>query len=117
MTKEYESAPSGNRYARLIEKIFQDRYTSGSTRIDFAREDLVKAAEELDMILPKNLGDVMYSLRYRSEMPESILKTQPEDKSWIIEGVGRAKYAFRLVKISRIVPRAELITTNIPDAT
>jgi hypothetical protein len=50
-------------------------------------------------------------------MPDSILKTQPEGKEWSIVGVGRAKYEFRLVGLSRIVPRAELVTVGIPDAT
>ncbi len=112
-----ESTPTQNRYGRLIEKIFTDRYAPDATLIEFEREDLSKAAEELGIALPKNLGDVVYSLRYRNEMPEAIQRTQPEGKVWIIAGVGRAKYAFKLVKLSRIVPREELVTINIPDST
>jgi hypothetical protein len=36
---------------------------------------------------------------------------------WIIEGVGRALYTFRLVPINRIVPNRELAPIKIPDAT
>lgn len=36
---------------------------------------------------------------------------------WIIEGAGKARYLFRLVGQSRILPRKELITIKIPDAT
>ena len=36
---------------------------------------------------------------------------------WIIEGVGRARYAFKLVRINRILPNLALITIKIPDST
>jgi hypothetical protein len=36
---------------------------------------------------------------------------------WVIEGAGRSKYAFRLTQANRIVPRADLVLTKIPDAT
>lgn len=36
---------------------------------------------------------------------------------WIIEGAGVGRYAFALVKLNRILPRADLITIGIPDAT
>lgn len=43
--------------------------------------------------------------------------TQREGKEWIIDGAGRSKYAFKLVKINRITPNTDLITIKIPDAT
>ncbi len=112
-----DSPAASNRYGRIIEKIFTDRYTEGLSVIEFDREDIPAAAQELGIDLPKNLGDVVYSLRYRSALPESILSTQPEGKEWIIVGAGRAKYQFKLVKLSRILPRTELVTVGIPDAT
>ncbi|MCP4458882.1 MAG: endonuclease [Cytophagales bacterium] len=108
---------STNRYQILIEKIFFDRYTKGTEEVLFKREDFETTATELNLDLPKNLGDVVYSVRYRAALPESILKTQPKGKEWIIEGVGRAQYCFKLVKINRIVPNRELMTIKIPDAT
>ena len=36
---------------------------------------------------------------------------------WIIEGVGRARYAFKLVRVNRIVPNPELFKIKVPDAT
>ncbi len=71
----------------------------------------------MGIALPKNLGDIVYSLRYRSPLPPGILDTQPEGREWIIEGAGRARYRFRLVAETRIVPREELIKIAIPDAT
>jgi hypothetical protein len=101
----------------LVEKVFLDRYASGAKSIEFERHDLVLAAKELGVPLPKNLGDVVYSIRYRTPMPVSVLETQPEGMEWIIEGAGRAKYVFRLVRISRIVPNRDLIAVKIPDST
>ncbi len=108
---------SNNRYQKLIEKIFFDRFSSIEEDIYFEREDLECAAESLEIKLPKNLGDVIYALRYRLSLPDSILDTQPEGKEWIIEGAGRAKYVIKLVKVNRILPNADLITVKIPDAT
>jgi len=110
-----------NRYKALVEHIFFDpnygAYTEGKTDISFAREDLEKAASDLGLKLPKNLGDVIYAIRYRVPMPERILLTQPAGMEWIIEGAGRARYRFCLVRINRIFPNRDLITIKIPDAT
>lgn len=106
-----------NRYAAIIEKIFFSKYTKGNEEIAFEREDLVRAANALRIKLPKNLGDVIYSIRYRTELPKRILKTQPKGKEWIIEGRGRALYCFRLVTENRIVPNEQLSAIKVPDAT
>lgn len=106
-----------NRYAAIIEKIFFSKYTKGDEEIAFERDDLVRAANALQIKLPKNLGDVIYSIRYRTELPKRILKTQPKGKEWIIEGRGRALYCFRLVTENRIVPNDQLSVIKVPDAT
>jgi hypothetical protein len=107
----------GNRYQALIEKIFFDRYLEGLTEFEFIRSDIPAAAQSLGIEEPKNIGDAIYSIRYRISMPGSILSTQPEGMEWIIEGSGRAKYIFKLVRINRILPNTELITIKIPDST
>ncbi len=109
--------PTANRYLAIIEKIFFDRYKPGDTEVAFRRIDLELAAEELRVALPKNLGDVLYSVRYRMALPQRVLDTQPGDREWIIEGIGRSKYAFRLVSRTRIRPSEALATIAIPDAT
>src|SRR5579871_2056228 len=85
-----------SRYHQLIEKIFFDSYTKGATEIPFERRALKAAAVELGIALPDNLGDVIYSIRFRMPMPEKILATQSSGQEWIIELVGRSKYRFRL---------------------
>ncbi len=112
-----ESKQSANRYSALIERIFRDRHTPGTSEVLFRREDLTKAAKDLRITLPKNLGDVIYSMRYRASLPEAITRTQPNGKEWVIEGRGRSEYAFRLVTISRIVPNKNMAAIKIPDAT
>lgn len=106
-----------NRYKDIIERIFFDRYTEGAREIAFARPDIVTTATALAIELPQNLGDVVYAIRYRIPMPDSILATQPEKLEWIIEGAGRAKYKFRLVPATRIKPNETLVSIDIPDAT
>ncbi|NIZ14030.1 endonuclease [Phaeobacter sp. HF9A] len=106
-----------NRYSALIEKIFVARYRAGDTEVGFGREDLEQAAAELAIKLPKNLGDVLYSFRFRTALPDAILATQPQGREWVIELAGRALYRFHLVKINRILPQEDLEIIDIPDAT
>jgi hypothetical protein len=113
-----EGSPTGtNAYRALIEKIFFDRYSRGASSMEFERDDIPKTAIALGLERPKNVGDVIYSLRYRMAMPESILATQPEGMEWIIEGVGRAKYKFALVPLNRILPRSDMAAIAVPDST
>jgi hypothetical protein len=101
----------------MLEKIFFDRFRRNADEVRFKRTDLEDTAEKLGIKLPKNLGDVLYSVRYRTPMPRRIMATQPQGMQWVIEGVGRAEYVFKLVKINRIVPNSALRKIKIPDAT
>lgn len=110
-----------NRYSRLLEHVFFDNefgsFKPGCTAIEFQREDLERAASILDVKLPKNLSDVIYSPRYRTSLPVRIIESQPVGMEWVIEGAGRARYRFRLVPINRILPNPALRVIKIPDAT
>lgn len=106
-----------NRYGSLIEKVFFDRYEDGAISLDFARKDLKGAATALDIELPDNLGDVLYSFRFRNALPAQIVATQPEGMEWVIELAGRALYKFSLVTANRVLPREDLVRIDIPDAT
>ena len=115
--EEGRSVGTKNRYQTLLEKIFFDHYRKGAKEIPFDRTEFRTAATDLDIELPKNIGDVIYSVRYRIPMPDTIASTQPSGFEWTIEGIGSARYAFRLAKVSRIVPNSNLVTIKIPDAT
>lgn len=86
-----------NRYAALIKKIFSDRFKKGMLEVPFSREDLVQAAHDLSIVLPKNLGDVIYSIRYRVALPEAVTKHAPKGREWIIEGRGTGKSSLSVV--------------------
>ncbi len=106
-----------NRYRQIAEHIFWAHYKPGATSVEFDREEIVTAAEALGVKRPDNLGDLLYSFRSRTELPDSILKTAPSNKEWIIDISARSKYEFKLATISRIVPQSHLIKVKIPDAT
>jgi hypothetical protein len=106
-----------NRYTRIIESIFAHKYKKSDEEVLFERNDLVQTAEKLGISLPKNLGDVLYSFRYRACLPESIKKYAPEGLEWVIRPVGKAKYKFSLSSMPRILPNELLAETKIPDAT
>ncbi len=104
-------------YKALIEKVFFDNYRQGATEFGFERTELKEAASELGIDEAANIGDILYSFRYRIYLPDSILETQPDGREWIIEGAGIGKYKFRLVAETRIVPRDDAVVIDIPDAT
>ena len=104
-------------YSAIMARLFFRGYKPGVKKIPFAREEILAVADELNMPPPKNLGDVMYSYRYRKALPQDVIDTQPEGYEWIIEGAGDAKYIFKLVPLNRILPNPNLLSIKIPDAT
>ena len=77
----------------------------------------MSAAESLKIDLPKNLGDLIYSFRFRTAVPDSIATTADDDYEWVIELAGRAKYRMIQRKRNRIVPRPAQLRIKLPDAT
>jgi hypothetical protein len=106
-----------NLYRDIIESIFFKHYVQGATELPFEREEIVEAATSLGGKRPKNLGDVIYSLRYRVDFPERVAATAAEGTEWAIVGGGLAKYAFKQVPFHRLIPRTDLFSIKIPDAT
>ena len=106
-----------NRYSRILEAIFAGHYLQGLTEISFERSEIIDVAAQLGVDLPKNLGDILYSFRYRTALPEAIALTAPEGDEWIIRSVGRGQYKLVLVPQVVIAPSAILAETKIPDAT
>jgi hypothetical protein len=116
--KEVTEAPKKpNRYSAIIGAVFKHHYKKGMTQFEFSREEFVKTAESLNITLPKNLGDTIYSFRFRTALPEEIVATAGKDREWVIELAGRALYRFRLAKLANIVPNPNLIAIKIPDST
>jgi hypothetical protein len=106
-----------NRYAQIVERIFLARYQPGIREITFERDEFARVAEELGILLPKNLGDVVYSFRYRVALPDTIRNTAGDGEAWIIRPAGRGRYCLVLTQEVSITPNRILAETKIPDAT
>jgi hypothetical protein len=106
-----------NRYSAIIGTIFKRHYKAGKTQFEFPRDEFVEIAKSLGIELPKNLGDAIYSFRFRTALPAAIVATAPKGMEWCIELAGKGVYRFRLGTLIRILPRPDLIAIKIPDAT
>jgi len=106
-----------NRYSQIIEQIFVSKWEPGATEVKFERDDIKKIASELGVRLPENLGDVLYSFRFRYALPEAIANKAEAGTEWVIEMQGRSVYAFRQVPLNRIKPNPDYEAIKIPDAT
>jgi len=104
-------------YSQIIEAIFRQHWKAGETEFCFERNELTEVCRKLKIPPPKNLGDVIYSFRYRCPLPQFIRDTQPGDRSWLILGDGDGRYRFRLNKLAHIRPTNGLLVRKIPDAT
>ena len=106
-----------NRYSAIIGTIFKRYYKPGKTQFEFSRDEFLGVAKSLGIALPKNLGDAIYSFRFRTALPSDIVGTAPKGMEWSIELAGKGVYRFRVGTPVRIVPRPDLIAIKIPDAT
>ena len=69
-----------DRYYAIIEDIFSRKFSEKCERVEFERSELTSTAERLAIALPKNLGDIIYSFKYRKRLPSRIRDTAPADK-------------------------------------
>ncbi len=106
-----------NRYQRIIEKIFEAHFRLGTEAFEFSREEIVETAQELGLKLPKNIGDIIYTFRYRAPLPSSIMAAAPEGKTWTILPAGTGKYRFYAETPFAAKPNPLLSETKVPDAT
>lgn len=106
-----------SRYDQLIEKVFFANYTKGSTEVFFDRDEFAAIAESLRIELPKNLGDIIYSYRYRNKLPKGITDLLREGEEWVIRSVGRGKYAFAKSPFHQITANPRLSKIKVLDAT
>lgn len=106
------------KYDDIIKGIFFDRYAVGATSVRFERNDLTEKAHQSKIVVPKNLGDIIYSYKYRKRLPQEIIKTAPEGFYWRIKNVGQAQYEFVLTQGSEFVEIDKMLATiKIPDGT
>ncbi|MBN8246665.1 MAG: endonuclease [Verrucomicrobia bacterium] len=108
---------SSNRYSRILEQIFLGHHRQGDREVSFARDELVSVASSLGIPLPKNLGDLIYTFRFRAPLPDRITATAPSGKSWVIRQAGRGQYRFVLASAWSVVPNRKLVHIKVPDST
>lgn len=87
------------------------------TAFIFEREEIVEAATALGLERPRNVGDVIYTFRFRRPFPAHILSTAPAGKEWMLRKVGRSQYKFVLSTHWALAPNPALSVIKVPDAT
>jgi hypothetical protein len=104
-------------YSQIITHVFRAHYKRGDEEVVFDREEIVDAAKKLGLPRPKNVGDVVYSFRFRKAFPEAITKTAPEGREWILRKAGASRYRFVLAARWSVVPDPNRTIIKVPDAT
>lgn len=103
-------------YRQVISRVFFDAYLEGTVRVDFSREQVSATALELGLTV-RNLGDLIYTFRFRQSLPLDIRQKAPAGHHWIIRLRGPARYSFDAVAQPHIVPSYHRLQIRIPDAT
>lgn len=112
-----QHASKSGGYEKIIVEIFRRGRKSGNDEIVFKRDDIINTATSLDVATPKNLGDLIYTYRFRRDLPEEITNTAPIGKQWVIRLSGDAIYRFSLTSLGQVTPNPQLRTIKIPKAT
>ena len=85
-------ADKAAQYIPIISHIFENHWKRGVATFEFDRDEMIEAAKTLGIDRPLNLGDLIYSFKFRKELPDSIIETAPEGKSWLLESAGVSRY-------------------------
>jgi hypothetical protein len=109
--------PQAGSYQRIITEIFNSHFEAGLASFVFDRDEIPDAARRLGIDRPGNVGDVIYSYRFRRELPEAIRDTAPSGLQWVIRLAGRGRYRFAAVQNSWLEPDPSIVVTKVPDAT
>ena len=105
------------KYSTIITAIFKQHYKKGIDSFDFKREEIETVSTRLGIKPPKNLGDLIYTYRFRQPLPKKITSTAPSGREWVILLSGIGVYKFKIVEFNRIVPKSNQLRIKIPDAT
>ncbi len=106
-----------SRYDQLIERVFFNNYVKGAREVYFNREEFASIAADLGIELPKNLGDIIYSYRYRNKLPQRMRELLLPDEEWIIRSIGRSKYVFVRSSLHHLLPNPRLSAIKVLGAT
>ncbi len=104
-------------YDRIIVELFQRHWKPDITEFEFSRGELEEIIDHLGIERPRNLGDIIYTFRYRRPFPSAILDTQSDNLQWSLRLSGHGQYRMSLSESVVILPDKSLSTISIPDAT
>jgi hypothetical protein len=115
----------GSIYGDAIRTVFFNGFKKGINRFSFSRRDLLDAMKARGLLIAarneeeiaKNIGDIIYTFRFRKSFPKEVLETAPSGKMWILLGAGDARYEFRLITIPSLAPDPNWFVTKLHDAT
>lgn len=116
-SKEEKVSKKAARYDAIINELFRRHFAPKERSFFFDRTELEEISAFLKLSKIKNLGDILYTYRFRRNFPLSILETEHSGFEWAIKLAGRGRYRFRLGPPSRIVPRTDMAVVKVPDST
>lgn len=105
------------RYDAIIAEVFRRHYKPNAKGFDFERTELEEIIKSLGLKTIKNLGDILYTYRFRRDFPKEIRDKARSGLDWAIKLAGRGRYKFRLGSPSRILPRPDMKAIKVPDST
>lgn len=107
----------GSSYDMIIEAVFFAHFVEGGKEFYFNRMEIEETAKQIGVSVPKNIGDVIYTYRYRQKLPQRVLDSAPRGKQWVIRSAGYGKYKFGLTALAVVNPTPGLVETKILNAT
>jgi len=104
---------SRRHYDTVILELFNRVYQDHADQLPFTKDDVAAVCEDLGVTV-RNIPNVIYTYRARSELPAAIVGRG----QWIIQGTGKGRYAFlRLDRPPHIEMPADLQIIRILDST
>jgi len=76
-------------YDKVIVRLFMSKFKDNMAEIEFTKDELVEAAQELGIPI-RNVPDIVYTYRSRRNLPDMIL----EKGNWVIMPKGKGKFSF-----------------------
>lgn len=114
-----KTASQGRNRDEVIQRVFQKHWNPGDSEVPFTMDDVREAIAAVASLRPgyreHNVPDVRYEYASgRRALPDTVNRLGP----WMIQGRGKAKYAFvRLSTSPTIAVQDGLLTIMLPDAT
>jgi len=106
-----------SKYISILKWIFNRHFISGTSGFTFERNEIAEASADLGIEAPRNFGDLIYTYRFRKELPEEICNKAPIGLCWVIRLAGSSSYRFAAVPTPWFEPSENRMVVKVPDAT